>query len=162
MSNRTLPRTGNPDDSAPVVLCWDETGAGALNRWEVTTSWRGHSFRVAQHKGHWFITREHMHPADLSKNPKQWRKTDQVRHPDRRPIRSRTEAEALMIARVEERRRREAEVRALIKAASQRPAPKWTPAPSIIQPHKTPRANWTPADVLAHWGDSVSYEKITE
>ncbi len=154
--------TGNPDDSARVVLCWGAAGAGALDRWEVTASWRGHGFRVAQHKGEWFITREQMHPADLSKNPKQWRKGEQVRHADRRPIRSRVEAEALMIARVEERRGREAEVRGIIKAAAEGPAPKWTPAPSIIKPRKAPRADWSPADVLAEWGDSVSYEEIAE
>ncbi|MFJ2067230.1 DNA cytosine methyltransferase [Streptomyces albidoflavus] len=154
--------TGNPDDSARVVLCWDAAGAGALDRWEVTASWRGHGFRVAQHKGEWFITREQMHPADLSKNPKQWRKGEQVRHADRRPIRSRVEAEALMIARVEERRGREAEVHGIIKAAAEGPAPKWTPAPSIIKPRKAPRADWSPSDVLAEWGDSVSYEEIAE
>ncbi|MFF4392984.1 DUF3560 domain-containing protein [Streptomyces sp. NPDC001552] len=156
------PTAGNPDNSARVVLCWDVAGAGAVDRWEVTASWRGHGFRVAQHKGEWFVTRERMHPADLSKNPKQWRKAEQVRHSDRRPIRSRAEAEALMVARVEERRGRESEVRGIIKAAAEGPAPKWTPAPSILKPHKAPRADWSPADVLAEWGDAVSYEEIVE
>ncbi|MCX5079022.1 hypothetical protein OG321_42260 [Streptomyces sp. NBC_00424] len=161
MNNRTTPHTGNPDDSAPVVLCWAEAGAGALNRWEVTPSWRGRRFWVAQHKGEWYITREHMHPADLGKNPKRWRKAEQVRHPDRRPIRSRTEAQALMIARVEERRALESEVRQIIRAAAERPAPTWTPAPSILKPHKAPRADRSPADVLAEWGDCVTHEEIT-
>ncbi|MGV9315160.1 DUF3560 domain-containing protein [Streptomyces sp. NPDC003691] len=150
--------TGNADDSARVVLCWTESAYP--DRWEVTASWRGHRFLVGQYKGEWVITREEMHPADARKCPRQWRKGEQVRRPDRRPILSRAEADALMAARVEERRQVEADMRARIGAAAEGPAPVWTPVRSITEPRRAPKADRTPADVLAEWGDAVTYEEI--
>ncbi|MGI5451344.1 hypothetical protein ACQEVM_37425 [Streptomyces sp. CA-243310] len=110
---------------------------------------------MAQHKGEWYITREHMPPADLGKNPKQWRKAEQVRHPDRRPIRSRIEAQALMIARVEERRHLESEVREIIRVAAERPAPIWTPAPSN-QSSRTRRRVCGHGPRLTYWPNGAT------
>ncbi|MFJ4880854.1 hypothetical protein ACIP93_37390 [Streptomyces sp. NPDC088745] len=141
-----------------VTLCWNETEAmtAAGQRWEVTASWRGHRFHVAQYKRQWIITREQP-PKYLL--PTQWPKTNQVRRADRRTIKTRAEAEALMIARVHERLAHEDHVRAIIQAAAGRPAPKWTPA-RITTPRKAPRTDRTAADVLAAWGDAVTYEHI--
>lgn len=149
---------GNPDDSARVVLCWQEQPTP--QRWEVVASWRGHRFWVACHKGEWFITRQDKHPADLRESPRKWRKTEQVRTEDRTPIRSREQAESLMLARVEERRTFEATLRGTIADAATAPTPQWTPAPSIIKPPSAPMP-LTPAEVLAKWGDTVTYEEIT-
>nr|WP_229376982.1 hypothetical protein [Streptomyces spirodelae] len=153
-----------PRDPARVVLCWAEE-RWSMDRadWTVTASWRGHTFYVAYLRDEWFITREPMHPSDrLGTNPRKWRKTEQIRHTDRRPIRSRAEAEELMIARIEERQTLEAGVRDTIEAAGRGPAPQWKPARSIIRPHKAPPTDLTPADVVAKWGDEVTVEELPD
>ncbi|MCX5207678.1 hypothetical protein OG897_40565 [Streptomyces sp. NBC_00237] len=144
-----------PPENTRVTLCWEETKTTAVRRWKVTASWRGHRYFVALHKGTWTITRER---PPTGKTPTQWPKGDQVRRPDRRPIQSRAEAEALMIARVHDRRAHEDHVRAIIQAAADRPAPKWTPA-RTTKPRTVPRTDRTPADILAAWGPLVTHHQ---
>ncbi|MFF0747361.1 hypothetical protein ACFYVL_43980 [Streptomyces sp. NPDC004111] len=136
-----------------VTLCWEETEATAVQRWTVTASWRRHRLYVAHHKGVWTIAREE---PPRGKTPSQWPKTGQVRRTDRRPIRTRAEAEALMIARVHERSAHEDHVRAIIQTAATRPAPKWTPA-RTPRPRTVP-TDRTPADIVAAWGDAVTHQ----
>lgn len=150
----TVPDTA--DHADPVTLKW----GNGHKRWTVVSSWRGMSFWVALRGHQWFIIRASRakHPTDYADSQK-WPKREQIRHTDRRPIRTRAEVEALMIAHVRARQALEAETLRQITEAGTRNAPVWE---STLDkgPHKARRMS--PEKVLAEWGDAVTFEVIDE
>ncbi|MFF0629759.1 hypothetical protein [Streptomyces sp. NPDC004296] len=160
---------GNPDESAPVVLCWEEVqAAGAApgaGRWRVTASWRTHRLIVATHlregRVEWFITRENIHTASLRDAPTKWRKTEQVRRPDRQPIRARGEAEELMRAHVEARRAFDAECAQRAATARREGGKAWRKRPGLPKQRPAVAVDMTGADIVAKWGEVV-FEEIPE
>ncbi|RLV10245.1 hypothetical protein CTZ27_03230 [Streptomyces griseocarneus] len=154
------PAQAPEDDSAPVALRWHEKATP--KRWEVVASWRGYRFLVGMVKGEWFITREDKTPGDLAESPRKWRKADQVRREDKEPIRSRAEAEALMIARVEGRREVERAARRVIEDAASAPKPEWKSTGLKLKPRRAPGKTRTPEQIVAEWGDAVTFEVVEE
>ncbi|MEV0035224.1 hypothetical protein [Streptomyces sp. NPDC050804] len=160
-----MPEPDSVPESAPVDVIQADHGDSVTldwgkgrTRWVVTASWREMAFLVVHKGGEFRITRD---LRENTERPSEWDRVARVTWEHGR-MRTQADAEAAMVAHVEKRRIVERQAHEEIDAAAQRSVPEWKSDLFALKTRRTPRRDKTPEQILAAWGDAVTFEEIED